>query len=133
MGSQNRKIMKDPNTIDTHFVKLLGKGNIPEGLGIGRNYTLKASGTVTSKTEADNDDGSHTFYYKFKPIVIELVTDKGKSIKAKDTRSLSQLFRNRLWAKWNKNADGTDFDTYYDRIMQNLINNADEIVEMYGE
>ena len=123
--------MKDPGTQDNYFVRLTGKGNIPKELEIGRNYELKTSGTVTSITESDNDDGSHTKYFTFKPIVVELVTDKGESIKAKDTRSLSQLFRARAWKEWNKKATGEEFDSYYQRLMMNMIQQADEIIGMY--
>ena len=123
--------MKDQTTQDNYFVRLTGKGNIPKELEIGRNYELKTSGTVTSVTESDNDDGSHTKYFTFKPIVIELVTDKGESIRAKDTRSLSQLFRARAWKAWNKKVDGGEFETYYNGLMMNLIQQAEEVIGMY--
>ncbi len=125
--------MKDPTTIDTHFIKLSGKGNIATQLEIGRNYELRAQGTVTTKTESDNNDGSHSIYYRYEPVVIEVVNDKGESIKAKDPRSLSQLFRARLYRLWTKKPDNKSFEDYYNTIMGNLIQNADEIDEMYRE
>lgn len=126
--------MKDPTTIDTYYVKLQGKGNIPEALEIGRNYKLEASGTITTKTETDNDDGSHSHYYKFEPVIIELVNDIGERIKAKDTRSQSQLFRAKLRHIYNFDENiSVDFDTFYKNIMSNLIENAAEVAEMYRE
>lgn len=125
--------MKDVNAIDTHFIKLSGKGNIPQPLEIGHNYELRAQGTVTSKTETDNDDGSHTIYYRFEPIVIDIVNDKGESIRAKDPRSLSQLLRARFYRLWTKQPDNKSFEDYYNTLMGQLIQHADELDEMYRE
>ena len=125
--------MKDPEKENDHFVRLTGKGNIPSGLEIGRNYALKANGTVTSITESDKNDGSHCLYYKFEPVTIELIDDLGESIKAKDTRSLSQLFRARVWKNWSKAPLSLTFEEYYERLMRRLIQQVDEITEMFGE
>lgn len=125
--------MIDPEMTNDYFIKLTGKGNIPTPLEIGRNYEVKVQGTVTSTTESDKHDGSHAVYYRFEPVLIETTTDKGESIRAKDTRGLSQLFRASQWRVWSKNANGEDFDTYYQRLMTRLIQSADEIGEMYGE
>lgn len=124
--------MKDPTTIDTHFIKLHGKGNIPQGLEIGHNYTLQASGTITTKTESDNDDGSHSHYYKFEPVLIEVVTDKGERIRAKDTRGSSQQLRASLKRIYSfKTNINIEFEEWYKRGMANLIKFAPELVEMY--
>jgi len=88
---------KDLDKTDDHFIKLVGKANIPQGLEIGNNYGVRLSGTITATTESDKNDGSHAIYYKFEPVIVVVITDKGESIRAKDTRSLSQLFRARCW------------------------------------
>lgn len=124
--------MKDPTLQDDYFVKLTGKGNIPEPLEIGQNYKLVAQGTIVSLTESDKNDGSHVVYYKFEPVLIEVVDDLGKSIRAKDTRSLSQLWRARVWKYWSNRPEGLTFDDFYERLMTRLMQGADEICEMYG-
>lgn len=121
----------EDNAINDYVVRLTGKASIPEALLIGQNYELHLQGTVTSLTESDKNDGSHVFYYKFEPVVVELITDKGESIKAKDPRSMSQLFRARLWKQWQSNADGLTFDQWYERLMMNLIQHAPEVADMY--
>jgi hypothetical protein len=125
--------MKDPEKMDDHFIRLTGKGNIPQGLEIGHNYKVVAQGSITTKTESDKDDGSHSINYKFEPVLVEVVDDLGKSIKAKDTRSHSQLFRARVWKCWSKTNNGMSFDDYYGRLMMRLIQQADEVCGMYGE
>lgn len=124
--------MKDPEKQDDYFLKLSGKGNIPEPLTIGHNYNLMAQGTITSATESDKHDGSHVIYFRFEPVIIEVVDDRGKSIRAKDTRSLSQLFRARVWKEWSKRNDGVEFNSYYENLMSNMLQQVEEIVEMYG-
>jgi len=124
--------MKDSETIDTHYLKLQGKGNVPEGLEIGKNYKVEASGTITTKTETDNSDGSHSHYWKFEPIIIEIIDDLGKRIRAKDTRSDSQRFRAKLRGIYNLNSQiNVEFETWYHFLMENLINYAPEVVEQY--
>lgn len=125
--------MKDPTTQDTHYIKLSGKANIPEGLEIGFNYEAKIAGTVTTKTESDNNDGSHSIYYKFEPVQVE-INKMGKTLKAKDTRGASQIFRAAVWKYWsNKSRTGMESNDYYQRLMTHLIQNVDEICDMYGE
>lgn len=125
--------MIDPEKTNDYFVRLTGKGNIPEPLEIGRNYEVKVQGTITSLTESDLDNGSHAIYYKFEPVIIEIVNDKGESIRAKDTRTKSQLFRSRVWSIWSRTAVDVDFDTFYNGLMDNLIVMAEEVTEMYAK
>lgn len=130
---ERKESMIDPEKTNDYFVKLTGKGNIPVPLEIGRNYEIKVQGTVTSTTESDKHDGTHSVFYRFEPVLIEATTDKGESIKARDTRGLSQLFRASQWKFWSNNADGEEFEAYYNRLMMRLIQNPTEIGEMYGK
>ena|SRR3990167_5746658 len=124
--------MKDPTLENEYYVRLSGKANIPEPLEIGRNYKLITSGTITSFTESDLNDGRHVIYYKYAPILVELVDDLGESIRAKDTRSLSSLFRARMWKWWSNSPQGLEFDQFYETLMQRMIQQADEVAELYG-
>lgn len=124
--------MIDLEKTNDYFVRLSGKANIPEPLEIGKNYKLVTQGTVTSFTESDLNDGRHVIYYKYVPITMETIDDLGEAIRAKDTRSLSSLFRARLWKEWNKNPEGRTFEEFYETVMQRLIQDAETIGEMYG-
>lgn len=123
--------MKDPALENEYYLKLGGKANIPQPLEIGRNYKLTTSGTVTSLTESDLNDGRHVVYYKFSPINMELIDDLGESIKAKDTRSASQLFRAKLWKHWQNLGTEMSFEDWYTSVMLNLIRCSEEVAEMY--
>ena len=117
--------------IKSHILKLTGKSELPEPVEIGHNYKVTLEGSVTSVTESDNEDGTNNRLYTFKPVHIELMNDKGTSLKLKDTRSKSQLLRGRFWKQWQNNPDELPFEVWYDRLMGNLIQHAPEIVEMY--
>ena len=76
--------MLDKTLKNSFVVKFSGKAEIPTNLEIGFNYLISAQGTVTSLTESDNDDGTHTIYYKFEPVHVDMISDKGEKIKIKD-------------------------------------------------
>lgn len=119
--------------ISHHVLKLQGKAELPKEIAIGQNYHISLEGGVTNYTEMDNEDGTHSRIYTFKPIKIDLLDPKGESLKLKDTRSKSVLFRARLWSAWKDHPTNKTFDEYYDGLMNNLIKMAPEIISMYQE
>ena len=125
--------MIDETQKNDHVLKLTGKAELPNALKIGHNYQVNLQGTITSITETDKNDGSHVLYYKFEPVHIEVINEKGEAIKLKDTRSSSQLFRARLWKEWKNSKTSDTFDAWYTKLMQRMIQSADEIASMYGE
>lgn len=122
---------KDNNSIDSLVLKLTGKAEIPSRLEIGHNYTVSVKGSITSVTEADKFDGSHILYYKFEPVFIDLITDMGETIKAKDTRSNSKKIRNSIWHLWEHDPDSSKyiFEEYYDMVCRQILFELDEIIE----
>lgn len=88
--------------INEHILKLTGKVSLPKELLNGNNYTLSVTGSVTSRTEEDNQDGTVNWVYKFEPVLVEILTEKGETIKAKDRRKLSQKLRGRLFLEWQE-------------------------------
>ena len=113
--------MDTPNN-DNYVLKLSGKAELPKRLEIGHNIHTTLEGSITSETISDNDDGSKTHYFTFKPIIVEALTEKGERIKAKDTRSRSQQLRSLLFRIWRENNEPKEFDSWYDEQMVNLIN-----------
>lgn len=120
---------KDKNSINSYILKLSGKAEIPKPLEIGHNFKIKIDGSITAITESDNDDGSRTYYYKFEPVLVEMVTEKGETIKAKDVRSRSRQLRSRLWGIWQEQNIVGEFENFYDEAMKKIIYNADDFVE----
>jgi hypothetical protein len=117
--------------INEHVIKLSGKASLPAPLIIGENYRMTLNGTVVSKTESDNQDGTSTLYYKFEPINVELVDDMGSSIRSKDTRSNSALLRSYLWKLWKDSCSSLEFVDFYDGVMSHIMREAPAIIERY--
>lgn len=118
--------------IKSHILKLSGSSESPQELSIGHNYHIALEGSITSMTDSDNEDGSITRSYKFRPIKIDVLTPKGESIKLKDTRSNSQLIRALVYKKWVNGAATMDFDTFYDRVCGSIMMAMDKLIDQAG-
>jgi hypothetical protein len=118
--------------IRSHSLKLTGRAELLKEIEMGHNYDVALSGSVTSVALHDNDDGTANKIYTFKPVKVEVLTDKGERLVLRDVRSRSQQFRAAVWRVWNaQNLEG-DFEVLYDRLLVNLINHAPEVVEMFN-
>ena len=110
--------------MDSHFVKLLGKAELPEPLEISQNYRFLMEGAIEGTGKEDNHDGTYNHYYKFLAIKVEAINALGKRIVAKDTRGRSKQLRSLLWKKWKESNENVEFAQYYDgkmlQIMQEL-------------
>jgi len=113
--------VKDPEAQDSYVLKLSGKAELPKELEIGHNIKTTLEGSIVSETIEDNDDGSHTHLYKFKPVYVELINEKGERLRAKDTRSRGQQLRAQLWKEWREANEPIGFDEYYDREMLQIM------------
>jgi len=113
--------MLDKNAINSHILKLTGKAEIPEPLKIGFNYKTEIQGTCEGINEEDNHDGTHNYYYKFEPVLVELIKETGERIKAKDTRRKSQMLRSCIWKEWQETQVNQEFEDYYDNRMTEII------------
>lgn len=105
---------KDLGTRDDLVLKLSGKVEIPSELEIGHNYALNIKCSVTAITEADRFDGGRIKYYKIEPVFIDLITEIGKTITAKDPRKNSAKIRNLLWKEHFTEGGIEDFNKVYD-------------------
>jgi hypothetical protein len=110
--------------MDSYVIKLTGKAELPEPIAIGHNVRTTLEGSIISETISDNDDGTKTHIYAFRPVIVEVIKETGERIKAKDTRSRSQQLRSLIFRQWREQNIPQDFDEYYERrmleIMQSL-------------
>lgn len=111
----------DPSMVNDYLIRLSGKAEIPEPLEIGTNYEIKAKGTIVSLTEQDKDDGSHSLTFRFEPVIIEILSESGKSLKAKDVRQKSRQLRGALWRVWKENEVAEEFEKFYELEMDKII------------
>ena len=120
--------MKDPEVTNDYLVKLSGKAEISEPLEIGTNYEVHAKGTITNTNEQDRDDGGRIYTYKFEPVIVEIISESGKALKAKDVRQKSRQLRAALWKVWKESNEPIDFEVYYDNEMDKIIREVMGIV-----
>lgn len=115
----------------SHILKLTGKSELPEPVEIGSNYNVALSGSITAIAEHDNNDGTADKIYTFKPIKLEVLTPKGKTLVLKDTRSNSQLLRGMLHGKWKNAASNIDFEEAYSKFSFGVMSDMDELIDRY--
>lgn len=115
--------------ISNHILKLVGKAELPKPIELGQNYHIALSGSVRTATDSDNDDGTLTRIYTFKPVKLELLNELGETIKAKDTRSNSQLIRSLLYKRWVNAASKMSFEDWYDKVAGAMMFNIDKIID----
>lgn len=116
--------------VSNYILKLVGKAELPKPIDIGQNYHISLSGAIRTATDSDNDDGTVSRIYSFKPVKVELLDPLGETIKLKDTRSNSQLIRSLLYKKWVNAASPLSFDEYYDKVSSSIMMNIDRIIDM---
>ena len=114
--------------MDSYFLKLTGKAELPKGIEIGHNFRVLAEGSIVSEEISDNEDGFKNHGYKFQPVKLEAITEIGETIKAKDTRSNSRLWRAQMFAKWKEAETEMTADEFYDFICNWERRNADFII-----
>ena len=86
--------------INSHILKINGAVEIPGALVSGHNYKITVEGAIPKMETSDNDNGTFDITYKLKPIKVELITETGETMKAKDSRSNSTLNRSQARAIW---------------------------------
>jgi len=103
--------------INSHILKLKGNSELPEALEIASNYHIALEGAVTGYKVEDNENGTVDYIYDFKPIKVDLLTPKGKSLKLKDNRKNSLKFRNYCFKVWVSEGYTEPFDDCYDAVI----------------
>ncbi len=121
--------MKDETTQDNYLLKLSGKAESPKPLQVSNNIRVALEGSITSEIKSDNQDGSFTYIWTFKPVRVETLDETGETIKMRDTRSNSQLIRSILYKKWVNAASPISFDEYYDQVSRAIMVHIDKITD----
>ena len=114
--------------METYYVKIQGKANIPRKLSIGHNYKVVADCSITSETRTDNENGDFDVVFKVEPVTVEIQKDNGDIIKAKDPRKNSTKIRNLLYFKWKESNEAIDFEEYYTKFTNTVLANMDALI-----
>ena len=115
--------------INSYILKLTGNAELPKELLETHNLKVTLDGSITEISYKDNDNGTHDCVYKFKPVLVETFSQDREVIKAKDTRSNSELQRHQINAIWLEKKPNIDKDVFYDKVMQGYRHHAENIVD----
>lgn len=120
--------MTDPK--DSYAIKLSGAAELPSPLKIGHNIHCVLEGSIVSETISDDESGGKTHFFKFKPVIVETINEKGERLRAKDTRSLSTRIRSRSYVWWKEHLDrGMTQEEMYEWYGERTLYHYDEVVE----
>ena len=108
-------------TPSEYVLKLTGKVSLPEPLEVSCNWHIAIDGSITAETRADNHDGTFTVYYKYEPVKVDVLNPLGKTIKSKDSRSMSKKLRAKLHFVWQSKNDPKEFEEWYEEQMVHII------------
>jgi len=104
--------------MDTHYLKITWKMNIPKWLEVDKNYTIALDGSITDSNQKSNQDGTFTYTHSFMPIHCMINAELGETILAKDTRSNSSKLRSKLKYQYDNTPElyqkYDSFETFYD-------------------
>ncbi len=117
--------------INSHFLKLAGKCELPGAVKIGHNYTVTLKGSVVSQNESDNEDGTHDMAYTFKPVTGEVEKEDGETLKLSDNRSNSQLIRALIYKRYINMATDQSFNDFYDGVSREIMMGIDDTIARY--
>lgn len=102
--------------INSYILKIAGSVEIPKELTSGHNYKVIIEGAIPKMETSDNENGTFDVTYKMKPIRVEVVTETGETIKAKDPRRNSELARSQARAIHMEKGLAIDPDKFYDLL-----------------
>jgi hypothetical protein len=85
-------------------------------------------GSITGYKFESNDNGTADKIYDFKPVLIELLTPKGKTLKTKDPRKNSVKIRNYLFKIYVAEGYTEPFDDVYDAFCWEVMGNTPNLL-----
>ena len=116
--------------INSHILKINGAVEIPGALVSGHNYKITVEGAIPKMETSDNDNGTFDITYKLKPIKVELITETGETMKAKDSRSNSTLNRSQARAIWLEKNPNCEEELFYESMMKRYRLLANDIADI---
>jgi len=122
--------MTEEKQIKDYVLKIKGKVSLLEPVELDNNYHLEIEGSIESVKDKSEHDGTYIRYYELEPIVVNLITNIGKTIKAKDPRSWSQKFRAKIKFQYDNSNVPYEFDSVYETIYKYLIAHSDELFNL---
>ena len=117
--------------INEYILKISGSSFLPEPMEMNREYLLTLRGAVKDIHETDNEDGTVDRTYSVKQDSVEVMTSGGLIIKTKSRSPKSKALRGAIYYYWQDHKPGETGEDYYDKVMNAIIVNLDDIIERY--
>lgn len=112
-----------------HIIKISGSSNLESGLELDKNYRFYIDGDILSVKKEKDQTGGYDYIYTAKQITCEVIQENGEAITSKDKMKRSEALRRRIYLYWKDNGAVGDQDTFYEKTMNRLIGNLDEVME----
>jgi hypothetical protein len=104
-----------------YIIKLSGGVSIPVPIDDTKSYKILLDGAFPSSTDHNNEDGTYTKEFKFKPIMGEIIGENGEITKIKDVRKASQKLRAIIRKEWETADSNLTEEEFYQREMNEII------------
>jgi hypothetical protein len=114
--------------VSSHILKLKGNAELPEAVEITHNYKITLEGSITGYKVEDNENGTENRIYDFKPVLVELLTPTGKTLKTKDPRKNSVKIRNYLFKIYVAEGYTEPFDDVYDAFCWEVMSQTPSLI-----
>lgn len=107
--------------INEYIIKIQGKATLFEPLNLSRVYKVEIDGAITDVIDTDNENGTYSRTYRFKPTLVNVLADNGEVTRTKDIRSRSQQLRAVITREWRDLNEPISAEDYYEKEMKTLI------------
>lgn len=104
-----------------YLIALRGKISIPGEIDDTKSYKLLLDGEFISVKENNNEDGTFTKEYIFKPLMGQIEADNGAITRIKDVRKQSQKMRVIINKEWAISNSGVDQEDFYNKRMTGIM------------
>jgi len=119
-------------TINEKIVKITGSVNIPSELTIDTEYVIQAKTDCDKVSTKSNQDGTVNLIYKLRLSGdMQILDSKLKQLmKSKESKSMSQRLRGRIYAYQNEQGIVMGEEEFYEMIMKKIIIYFDSVAEL---
>ena len=114
-----------------NIIKVVGLANIAEELANGKDYNILAEASCVEVAEKSNHDGSVNKIYKLKMFGEIKINETGHTPLLGKIKGYtpSQKLRFALKRNWNIQNEGLDFDEYYEKRINEFIEEVNQEIE----
>lgn len=116
--------------MNSNILKIIGTAELSEPLEIDKDYLFSLNAGITNVSKSSDEQGGFVYTYKAKMRTCEVLKDNGQILRTKvGGKSKSKILYNVLWVLWDKSDKSLDFDEYYERELEKVIENYKKFLD----